>query len=98
MGLLNQTARQYYEGTDNNFNSGDENYGDYQFVSLGNLVNQFILAYVGEEKIISKAKNTDVLFHTRRAIQEFSFACRSEERRVGKECVNPCRSRWSPYH
>src|SRR3546814_14564754 len=23
---------------------------------------------------------------------------RSEERRVGKECVNKCRSRWSPYH
>src|SRR3546814_17385791 len=23
---------------------------------------------------------------------------RSEERRVGKECVRPCRSRWSPYH
>src|SRR3546814_7416381 len=23
---------------------------------------------------------------------------RSEERRVGKECVNTCRSRWSPYH
>ena len=25
-------------------------------------------------------------------------ADRSEERRVGKECVQPCRSRWSPYH
>ena len=25
-------------------------------------------------------------------------ACRSEERRVGKECSEPCRSRWSPYH
>ena len=25
-------------------------------------------------------------------------AGRSEERRVGKECVQPCRSRWSPYH
>ena len=25
-------------------------------------------------------------------------ACRSEERRVGKECVTTCRSRWSPYH
>ena len=25
-------------------------------------------------------------------------SARSEERRVGKECVNPCRSRWSPYH
>src|SRR3546814_1779048 len=23
--------------------------------------------------------------------------CRSEERRVGKECVSTCRSRWSPY-
>src|SRR3546814_12288478 len=27
-----------------------------------------------------------------------SFSPRSEERRVGKECVSTCRSRWSPYH
>src|SRR3546814_5729856 len=26
------------------------------------------------------------------------FLCRSEERRVGKECVSTCRSRWSAYH
>ena len=26
------------------------------------------------------------------------YAVRSEERRVGKECVSTCRSRWSPYH
>src|SRR3546814_19754005 len=26
------------------------------------------------------------------------YADRSEERRVGKECVSTCRSRWSPYH
>src|SRR3546814_14568616 len=26
------------------------------------------------------------------------YASRSEERRVGKECVSTCRSRWSPYH
>src|SRR3546814_13379552 len=26
------------------------------------------------------------------------IGARSEERRVGKECVSPCRSRWSPYH
>src|SRR3546814_5100695 len=25
-------------------------------------------------------------------------AARSEERRVGKECVSKCRSRWAPYH
>src|SRR3546814_9451923 len=27
-----------------------------------------------------------------------STATRSEERRVGKECVSTCRSRWPPYH
>src|SRR3546814_7792612 len=26
------------------------------------------------------------------------ISIRSEERRVGKECVSTCRSRWSPYH
>src|SRR3546814_16567740 len=29
---------------------------------------------------------------------EQPIAVRSEERRVGKECVSTCRSRWSPYH
>src|SRR3546814_14662582 len=27
-----------------------------------------------------------------------TLSLRSEERRVGKECVGTCRSRWSPYH
>src|SRR3546814_1710193 len=27
-----------------------------------------------------------------------ALSARSEERRVGKECVSTCRSRWSPYH
>src|SRR3546814_18859332 len=30
--------------------------------------------------------------------QRHAIAHRSEERRVGKECVSTCRSRWSPYH
>src|SRR3546814_6711478 len=29
---------------------------------------------------------------------EIAKQIRSEERRVGKECVSTCRSRWSPYH
>src|SRR3546814_8187763 len=29
---------------------------------------------------------------------EKASRARSEERRVGKECVSTCRSRWSPYH
>src|SRR3546814_9098026 len=30
--------------------------------------------------------------------QAYTDGMRSEERRVGKECVSTCRSRWSPYH
>ena len=64
MALITQTPKQYYDGND---------LGGYQFVSLADLVNNFIMAYVGEDKIISKVKKPDVLFHTRRAIQEFNF-------------------------
>src|SRR3546814_13649995 len=31
-------------------------------------------------------------------INFLTLECRSEERRVGKECVSTCRSRWSPSH
>src|SRR3546814_6756379 len=33
-----------------------------------------------------------------RTEEELCLLLRSEERRVGKECVSTCRSRWSPYH
>src|SRR3546814_12372522 len=32
------------------------------------------------------------------AVLGTEIVTRSEERRVGKECVSTCRSRWSPYH
>jgi len=73
MGLINQTNEQYYDGADGIWNSGDENYGDYQFASLDDIITNFMIAYVGEDKIISKIKRTDVMFHAKRAIQEFSF-------------------------
>tara|TARA_R100000315_G_scaffold44309_2_gene19806 strand:+ start:179 stop:1069 length:891 start_codon:yes stop_codon:yes gene_type:complete len=64
MGLINTTQVAYYGGS---------SFGDYQFTSLETIINQFIVAYVGEEKIIPKVKRTDVAFHARRALQEFSF-------------------------
>ena len=64
MGLISTTQTAYYGGS---------SFGDYQFTSLETIINQFIVAYVGEEKIISKIKRTDVAFHARRALQEFSF-------------------------
>jgi len=47
--------------------------GNYQFTSLDNIISQFIVAYVGEDKIISKVKRVDVAFHAQRALQELSF-------------------------
>src|SRR3546814_20420481 len=38
------------------------------------------------------------LFHDGDFIGPFVYGYRSEERRVGKECVSTCRSRWSPSH
>src|SRR3546814_10436740 len=37
-------------------------------------------------------------YHFATLIHSSKFFDRSEERRVGKECVSTCRSRWSPYH
>jgi hypothetical protein len=65
MGLLdNTTPQEYYDGND---------FGNYQFVSLTDIINQFMLVYVGEDKIIPKAKRLDVAFHAQRALAELSF-------------------------
>ena len=60
MGLISTTQTVYYGGS---------SFGDYQFTSLETIINQFIVAYVGEEKIIPKIKRTDVAFHAQRSIQ-----------------------------
>src|SRR3546814_4667495 len=40
----------------------------------------------------------DPEYLTQESIKRQLRTLRSEERRVGKECVSTCRSRWSPYH
>src|SRR3546814_18080104 len=47
------------------------------------------------EKGIASAEDIDEVVKWSLGIR---LALRSEERRVGKECVSTCRSRWSPYH
>lgn len=73
MGLLYQNNEQYYLGPDGVWNSYDENYGDYQFISIGDIINNFIVSYIGEGKLISKIKRTDVAFHAQRGLAEMSF-------------------------
>ncbi len=67
MGLINQTQKQYYS------TASPDVFGEYQFTSLENIIDQFIIAYVGEQKIISKISRTDVAFYAQRALQELSF-------------------------
>ena len=64
MALFKGTQQSYYEGS---------NQGNYQFVSFKDIVNQFMIVYVGEDKLITKARRTDVAFHAQRALAELSF-------------------------
>ena len=75
MGLLDGTTQQeYYQGSD---------HGNYQFTSLDDIITQFMVVYVGEGKLITKVKRTEVAFHAQRAMQELSFdtfkSCKSQE-------------------
>ena len=71
------SQQQYYQG---------DIHGQYQFVSLKDIVNQFMIVYVGEDKIIPKVKRIDVAFHAQRALQELSFdtfkSCKAQEYEV----------------
>ncbi len=51
----------------------EDNYGGYSYITLDNIVNNFIVAYVGDGKLIPSAKRTDVVFHAKRGLQEFSY-------------------------
>lgn len=50
-----------------------EELGSYQHITLADVVNNFMISYVGEEKIIPKVKRSNVLFFAQRAIQELSY-------------------------
>ena len=65
MGLLQQTENIYY--------SNQQNSGGYQFISLDNIISNFIVSYIGQDKLIPKASKSDVQFHAMRSMQELSF-------------------------
>jgi hypothetical protein len=49
------------------------NYGSYEYVSLDDIINNYLITYVGEDKLIPKVKRTDVIFHAKRGLQELSY-------------------------
>ena len=61
----------YYEN--DGLGQGDENWGSYQYVTLADIVNNFMLMYVGNHELINNIDRYKVLFHAKRAIQELNY-------------------------
>ena len=63
------------------------------------LLRQVLQALINEKIFLHEAKKLKITA-TEQEINNViaNVEKRSEERRVGKECVSTCRSRWSPYH
>ena len=51
----------------------EDNYGSYAFIKVSDIVTNYQVGYVGIGKIISQCKRTDIIFHTKRALQELSY-------------------------
>ena len=63
-GLITQTNEQYYTGDD---------YGSYRYISITELINNFLMIHVGDGKLISSVNRNEIIFHAKRAMQEFSY-------------------------
>lgn len=74
------TDYQYYNNEGNQ--PQDANWGSYQFVSLEDIVNNFMLMYVGNDKLVNNVERYNVLFHAKRGIQELNYDAMKEIRIV----------------
>src|SRR3546814_3370995 len=66
--------------------------------SLIGLKRKDVTTDTGDEPVRGLLHLYNRLFLARKSAGIYIKKRRSEERRVGKECVSTCRSRWSPYH
>ena len=51
----------------------EDNYGGYQYIKLGDIIDNYMVGYVGDGKLIQTAKKSDVVFWAKRSLQEFSY-------------------------
>jgi hypothetical protein len=62
---------QYYEN--GGVNPENKNWGSYQYVSLYDVVNNFLLMYSGNHSLVNNEERYKILFHAKRAIQELNY-------------------------
>ena len=51
----------------------EDNYGGYSYITLNDVIDNFMVGYVGDGKLIQTAKKSDILFFAKRGLQEFSY-------------------------
>ena len=51
----------------------EDNYGSYEYIKLTDAIDNFMVGYVGDGKLIQTAKKSDILFFAKRSLQEFSY-------------------------
>jgi hypothetical protein len=61
----------YY--TNDGVNPTDANWGSYQNVTLGDVVNNFILMYTDDGELLNNINRYKILFHAKRAVQELNY-------------------------
>jgi hypothetical protein len=65
------TQYQYYENAGNP--PEDENWGSYQYVSLKDIVTNYLLMYAGNHSLVNNEERYKILFHAKRAVQELNY-------------------------
>ena len=64
---------EYKYWTNDNTNPQDANWGSYQYVSLADIVTNFLLMYDGNHSLINNEERYKILFHAKRGIQELNY-------------------------
>ena len=87
MGLYKGNLGAYYA------NPSLETLGAYQFITLQDIIYNFSVAYVGEDKILPKVSRADIKFHAMRGIQELSYdtfkSCKTLELQIPPTLLFP---------
>jgi hypothetical protein len=74
---LNQTDQEYYENQDN--------WGNFQFIRLEDLVNNFLLIYTGNDSLLGNVERDKVIRHVKQGIREFTFSMLNQAKVVELE-------------
>lgn len=87
MGYLSEY--QYYENS--GISPTDANFGEYQYVGLLDIVNNYKLMYTGNQELVNNVDDYKIMFHAKRAIQELNYDAFKEIKALELEVADSLR-------